>query len=97
MILIGEIRAGETAEIAAQAAQVGRLVLSTLHTNAAAGAVTRLVDLGVPEFLVRDVLRGVLGQELMLTPCPACGGAGCAVCGGTGVGERRLWAELWVG
>jgi general secretion pathway protein E len=97
VILIGEIRDPETAEIAARAAQVGRLVLSTLHTNAASGAVTRLVDLGVPEFLVRDVLRGVLGQELLLTPCGSCGGAGCAVCGGTGVGERRLAAELWVG
>lgn len=56
-----------------------------------------LVDLGVPALLVRDVLRGVLGQELMLTPCSSCGGAGCAVCGGTGGGERRLAAELWVG
>lgn len=93
MILIGEIRDEETAEIAVRAAQVGRLVLSTLHTNSAAGAVTRLVDLGVPEFLVRDVLRGVLGQELLVTPCPDCGGAGCAACGGTGVGERRLAAE----
>ncbi len=94
VILIGEIRDAETAEIAVRAAQVGRLVLSTLHTNAAAGALNRLVDLGVPEFLVRDVLRGVLGQELLLTPCPACGGAGCQVCGGTGVGGRRLTAEL---
>ena len=97
VILIGEIRDAETAGIAARAAQVGRLVLSTLHTNAAAGAVTRLVDLGVPEFLVRDVLRGVLGQELQITPCGECAGADCAVCGGTGVGERRLAAALWVG
>ncbi|WP_426037905.1 ATPase, T2SS/T4P/T4SS family [Cypionkella sp. TWP1-2-1b2] len=73
---------------------MGRLVLSTLHTNAAAAAVARLVDLGVPEFLLRDVLRGVLGQELLVTPCGTCGGAGCAGCGGTGVGERRLRAEL---
>lgn len=97
VILVGEIRDEETAEIAVRAAQVGRLVLSTLHTNSAAGAVTRLVDLGVPEFLVRDVLRGVLGQELLVTPCPGCGGAGCAACSGTGVGERRLAAELWEG
>ena len=94
VILIGEIRDAETAEIAVRAAQVGRLVLSTLHTNSAAGALNRLVDLGVPEFLVRDVLRGVLGQELVLTPCPACGGAGCQTCGGTGVGGRQLRAEL---
>jgi type II secretory ATPase GspE/PulE/Tfp pilus assembly ATPase PilB-like protein len=94
VILIGEIRDAETAEIAVRAAQVGRLVLSTLHTNSAAGALNRLVDLGVAEFLVRDVLRGVLGQELLLTPCAACGGAGCQTCGGTGVGGRRLTAEL---
>ena len=54
VILIGEIRDQATAEIAVRAAQVGRLVLSTLHTNSAAGAVSRLVDLDVPEFLVRD-------------------------------------------
>ena len=94
VILIGEIRDRETAEIAVRAAQVGRLVLSTLHTNSAASAVTRLVDLGVPEFLVRDVLRGVLGQELRLVPCASCGGAGCEVCGRTGVGQRELRAEL---
>jgi general secretion pathway protein E len=94
VILIGEIRDQETAEIAVRAAQVGRLVLSTLHTNSAAGAVTRLVDLGVPEFLVRDVLRGVLGQELWLVPCGHCGGAGCETCGRTGVGQRELRAEL---
>lgn len=94
VILVGEIRDSETAEIAVRAAQVGRLVLSTLHTNSAAGALNRLVDLGVPEFLVRDVLRGVLGQELVLTPCPACGGGGCLTCAGTGVGARQLRAEL---
>jgi general secretion pathway protein E len=82
------------AEIAVRAAQVGRLVLSTLHTNSAAGAVSPLVDLCVPEFLMRDVLRGVLGQELLVMPCPDCGGKGCSTCGGTGVGERRLRAEL---
>ncbi len=69
------------AETAVRAAQVGRLVLSTLHTNSAAGAVSLLVDLGVPEFLLRDVLRGVLGQELLVMPCPDCGGKGCSTCG----------------
>ena len=52
------------------------MVLSTLHTNSAAGAVNRLVVLGVPDDLVRDVLRGVLAQELLLSACGACGGAG---------------------
>jgi general secretion pathway protein E len=94
VIFIGEIRDHETAEIAVRAAQVGRLVLSTLHTNAANRAVPRLVDLGVPEFLLRDVLRGVLGQELEIVLCRSCGGPGCAVCRQTGVAERRLRAEL---
>ncbi|WP_299749673.1 ATPase, T2SS/T4P/T4SS family [uncultured Tateyamaria sp.] len=53
-------------EIACRAALVGRMVLSTLHTSAPEGAVTRLVDLRVPEYIVRDVLRGVLGQELVV-------------------------------
>jgi general secretion pathway protein E len=88
---------GDGRDCGAGGCRVGRLALWTLHTNAASGAVTRLVDLGVPEFLVRDVLRGVLGQELMLVPCGACQGAGCAVRGGTGFGARRLVAELWVG
>jgi general secretion pathway protein E len=61
---VGEIRDEETAEIACRAALVGRMVLSTLHTSSPEGAVTRLVDLGVPEYIVRDVLKGVLGQEL---------------------------------
>lgn len=64
VIMVGEIRDQETAEIACRAALVGRMVLSTLHTNSAEGAFTRLLDLGVPEFVVRDVLRGVLGQRL---------------------------------
>ncbi|UWP96197.1 type II/IV secretion system protein [Aliiroseovarius crassostreae] len=64
IIMIGEIRDQETAEIACRAALVGRLVFSTLHTNSPLGALTRLVDLGVPEYLVKEVLRGVLGQKL---------------------------------
>ena len=96
VILVGEIRDEETAEIACRAAQVGRMVLSTLHTNSAEGAVTRLVDLGVPEFLVRDVLHGVLAQDLVGVSCEACGGSGCAGCGRTGIDGRRLTVELRV-
>lgn len=95
IILIGEIRDEETAAIAARAAQVGRMVLSTLHTRSAAGALTRLVDLGVPDYLVRDVLCGVLGQELIIPPCPKCHGTGCTTCQNTGTAPRRLKAELW--
>lgn len=94
VIMVGEIRDSETAEIACRAAQVGRLVLSTLHTRDARGARTRLVDLGVPDYIVGDVLRGVLAQSLALTDCPDCGGAGCRTCAFTGTSARRLEADL---
>ncbi|SHE54129.1 general secretion pathway protein E [Loktanella atrilutea] len=94
VILVGEIRDQETAEIACRAAQVGRMVLSTLHANTPAGAATRLTDLGVPAFIVRDVLRGVLGQELVIHGCPSCGGTGCQTCGFTGTAPRTLAADL---
>lgn len=64
VVMIGEIRDSETAEIACRAALIGRMVLSSLHTNSPEAAVTRLVDLGVPEYVVKDVLRGTLGQRL---------------------------------
>ncbi len=62
--MVGKIRDQETAEIACRAALVGRLVLSTLHTNTSEEAETRLIDLGVEPFIVKSVLRGVLGQRL---------------------------------
>lgn len=67
VLMIGEIRDGETAEIACRAALVGRLVLSTLHTGSPDAAKTRLLDLGVEQYLVDDVLVGVLGQRLVPT------------------------------
>ena len=73
VMLVGEIRDGETAEIATQAALTGHLVLSTLHTNDAAGALTRLVDLGVASFLVSATVEAVLAQRLVRTVCTACG------------------------
>ncbi|MDB4881373.1 MAG: hypothetical protein JWL95_139 [Gemmatimonadetes bacterium] len=72
VMLVGEIRDGETAEIATQAALTGHLVLSTLHTNDAAGALTRLVDLGVAPFLVAATVEAVLAQRLVRTVCRAC-------------------------
>ncbi|HMD67422.1 MAG TPA: GspE/PulE family protein, partial [Chitinivibrionales bacterium] len=72
VILIGEIRDRETAEIAVQAAQTGHLVLSTLHTNDAVAAITRLRDLGVPGFLISSSLLGILAQRLVRVLCPAC-------------------------
>lgn len=65
VVMVGEIRDRETAEIACRAALIGRTVLSTLHTSSPEGAFTRLVDLGVPEYLVREVTQGVLGQRLV--------------------------------
>ena len=72
MIMIGEIRDLETAEIAVQASLTGHLVLATLHTNDAASAVTRLADMGVEPYLLASSLLGVLAQRLVRTLCPAC-------------------------
>jgi general secretion pathway protein E len=72
IILIGEIRDLETAEIASQSALTGHRVLSTLHTNDAASAVTRLIDLGLPDYLMAATLRGILAQRLVRRLCPAC-------------------------
>jgi type IV pilus assembly protein PilB len=71
-ILVGEMRDLETAQIAIQASLTGHLVLSTLHTNDAPGAVTRLIDMGCEPFLVAATLEGVLGQRLLRRICPAC-------------------------
>jgi general secretion pathway protein E len=75
VIMVGEIRNQETAQVAAQAALLGRLVLSTLHTNSAAAAVTRLRDMGLEDYLLAAVLRGVLAQRLVRRLCPSCRGA----------------------
>ena len=72
VILIGEIRDAETAAIAVQSALTGHLVFSTLHTNDAPGAVTRLFDMGVEPFLLSSVLRGVVAQRLVRMLCPHC-------------------------
>ena len=71
-IMVGEMRDKETAQIAIQASLTGHLVLSTLHTNDSAGAVTRLVDMGVEPFLVAATLEGVLAQRLLRTICKEC-------------------------
>ncbi|MDH3752172.1 MAG: ATPase, T2SS/T4P/T4SS family, partial [Gammaproteobacteria bacterium] len=72
IVMVGEIRERETAEIAVQAALTGHLVLSTLHTNDAVGAVTRLIDMGVEPYLLSSALLGVVGQRLVRTTCPSC-------------------------
>ncbi len=72
VIMVGEIRDRETAEIGLQAALTGHLVLSTLHTNSAVAAPIRLLDMGIPDFLVTAALTGVLGQRLCRRICPHC-------------------------
>ncbi len=76
IILVGEIRDKETAEIAIHAALTGHLVLSTLHTNDATGAISRLVDMGVEPFLISSALVGVMSQRLLRTICKKCQGKG---------------------
>ncbi len=111
VILVGEIRDRETAEIAIHAALTGHLVLSTLHTNDAAGAVSRLLEMGVESFLISSALLGVLSQRLVRKLCPECGGGGmvavedvsgepvekrCRNCAGSGYRGRVGIFELLV-
>ena len=72
IIMVGEIRDLETADMAIQAALTGHLVFSTLHTNDAPSAITRLIELGVPSYLINATLLGVLAQRLLRTLCPHC-------------------------
>jgi len=72
IIMVGEIRDLETAEMAIQAALTGHLVISTLHTNDAPSAVTRLIDLGVPPYLIKATVIGIMAQRLVRTLCPHC-------------------------
>jgi general secretion pathway protein E len=72
VIMVGEMRDGETAKIGIQASLTGHLVLTTLHTNTAAAAVTRLVDMGVEPFLLASVVRCIIGQRLVRVLCPDC-------------------------
>ena len=102
VILVGEIRDRETADIAINAALTGHLVLSTLHTNDAVGAVTRLLDMGVENFLVSSALFGVLSQRLVRKICPECHGKGiingvkCRRCNGSGFKGRCGIFELLI-
>ncbi len=72
IILVGEIRDAETADIATKAALTGHLVLSTLHTNSAVGAITRLINMGLPRYLVSNALSCVVAQRLLRINCPHC-------------------------
>ncbi len=107
VVMIGEIRDLETAQIAVQASLTGHLVLATLHTNDAASAVTRMVDMGVEPFLLSSSLLGVMGQRLVRKLCPRCRvqdnpagpwrAVGCDNCGNTGyVGRTGIYELLTV-
>jgi general secretion pathway protein E len=94
VIMIGEIRDFETAQIAIQASLTGHLVLATLHTNDASSAVTRLTDMGVEPFLLSSSLLGVLAQRLVRKLCSHCHGAGCQQCNNMGYQGRTGVFEL---
>jgi type II secretory ATPase GspE/PulE/Tfp pilus assembly ATPase PilB-like protein/8-oxo-dGTP pyrophosphatase MutT (NUDIX family) len=99
VVLIGEIRDRETAEIAIQASLTGHLVLSTLHTNDAPSAVTRLIDIGVASYKIATAVKGVLAQRLTRRLCASCRGvdsAACQECGGSGFHGRLAIAEVLV-
>jgi type II secretory ATPase GspE/PulE/Tfp pilus assembly ATPase PilB-like protein len=98
VIMVGEIRDRETAEIAMAAAVTGHLVLSTIHTTDAPGAVTRLLNMGVPPFLVAGGLSGVVAQRLVRKRCLLCHGRGCDECndgyrGRTGVYQVLMLSD----
>ena len=96
VIMIGEIRDFETAQIAIQASLTGHLVLATLHTNDAVSAVTRLIDMGIEPFLLSSSLLGVLAQRLVRKVCHQCLGAGCSTCAQSGYLGRTGLFELLV-
>jgi general secretion pathway protein E len=81
VVMVGEIRDRETAEIAMAAAVTGHLVLSSIHTVDAPGAITRLLNMGVPDYLVAGGLAGVIAQRLVRRLCSACGGRSATGCG----------------
>jgi len=104
VIMVGEIRDNETAKIAIQSALTGHLLLSTLHTNNTTAAITRLIDMGIEEFLISSSLLGVLSQRLVRKLCVHCKekvattykAKGCALCNYTGYDGRVAVGELFL-
>ena len=95
VIMVGEIRDQDTARTAIATALTGHLVLSTLHTNSALEAITRLSHMGLERYLIAATLRLVISQRLVRTACRDCGGeSACAVCRGTGFVGRSVIAEV---
>ena len=96
VILVGEIRDLETAEVAVQASMTGHLVLTTLHTIDAAGVIPRLAGLGLNKANIASSLRGVVAQRLVRRICPECRTAGCEACRGTGYRGRIPIVEMFL-
>lgn len=94
VLMIGEIRDTETAEIACRAALVGRLVLATIHASSAKAVRSRFINLGVPAYLIDEVMIGAISQKLVPNPCTKCESRGCDACSQTGFSGRRLYAEF---
>lgn len=96
VIMIGEIRDRETAELVVRASLTGHLVLSTLHTNDAPSAISRLKDLGIPDYLITSVLKGSFAQRLIRTTCVDCLGSGCKKCSHIGFKGRIAISEGFI-
>lgn len=96
IIMIGEIRDRETAQISTNVSLTGHLLLSTLHTNSAIGAIPRLIDMGVDPYLVASTLSIVIAQRLVRKICQACKGIGCSACNTTGYKGRIVVSETIV-
>lgn len=96
ILMIGEIRDPETANIALQAAMTGHLVLTTLHTNNAPSTLARLTEMGIQPYLLAGSINIIIGQRLVRKVCESCKGAGCAVCHKTGYKGRTSIVEVLV-
>lgn len=96
VIMVGEIRDEETAELAVRAALTGHLILSTLHTNDSISCITRLKNLGIEPYLISSVLRLCLAQRLVRKVCINCNGIGCEVCNGIGYKGRTAISEIFI-
>lgn len=96
IIMVGEIRDTETAQIATNISLTGHLLLSTLHTNSALGAIPRLIDMKIDPYLVSSTLSLVIGQRLVRKICTNCKGIGCKTCGTLGYKGRTVISETLI-
>lgn len=94
VIMIGEIRDAETASVAVNAALTGHVVLSTIHTDTAEAVKTRLIDMGIPEFVMQDISLVAIAQRLIRLVCKQCAGDGCGECDERGYKGRKAIYEI---